>query len=114
MSLLKTIGNILQTTILRTKRSSKQITTDDLLIATNEDLKRLSFDISDSVPKTISLTIGGTKQDLSTDRIWYWTPYENPIQANQTVIVPSGHQQIIKGTLYNYGTIKNYGTILSI
>ena len=72
MSLLKTIGNILQTTILRTKRSSKQITTDELLIATNEDLKRLFSDIPSNSSKEINLTIGGISQKLDTDRIWLW------------------------------------------
>jgi hypothetical protein len=80
MSFLKTINNILQTTILRNKRKKGQITTDELLIATNEDLKRISKEVDDIVippsssggavqtvsdTSTIDLTLTGT--DLTAD-----------------------------------------------
>lgn len=66
------------------------------------------------VPISRTLQIGGTAQDLSTNRIWIWTPTKTQIEVGEIAIVPSQHQQLIFGALTNDGQIINDGNVIFI
>jgi len=63
------------------------------------------------VQNTRTLTIGGTNQDLSANRTWYWTPAKRHLEVGETVTVLAKYEQIFHSGIINQGTIINQGII---
>lgn len=79
---------------------------DPLLIRTQ------GVPIAAPVPPSRTLMLGGTAQNLSSNRTWLWTPSKYHIEISESVSIPAKYQQVIWGELINEGEIINEGQLI--